>query len=116
MEIVNWKDLARWSNEHPDSFVIVWDVRRERTLLYHWRKFIRGIRKPSNAYRTGYVTRKVNGGLESVAAIVSPEFAYFIEPEDGFRFVLDDKSIDKFEPLMEHLRSKGLDVEVYRFD
>ena len=112
MENINWKEIAKWSNDRPESFTVIWDVRPQRTIKTVWKLFTNGIRRPSRAYVTGFVKRKVNGRVETTAAIVKPYFGYFIEPKEGIQFVVDKKSSLRYEDLFEHIRSKGIEVKV----
>lgn len=115
MEKVNWQEAAKWSNDRPDGFTVVWDLYAQKTLKYHWRKFARHIRKPSTSYVSGFVKRKVNGRIEIIAAVENPEISYFIEPTQGFQFILDEASYNKYNDkgLFEYLEYKGHEVKVW---
>lgn len=114
MEKVNWKEAAKWSNDHPKSFTILWDVRYERSIKYHWRKLAAGLRKPTTTFVTGYSKRKINGREEVNCGIINPNFGYFLA-ELGYKHIqciVDEKSAEKFKGLFEHIEAQGVELKV----
>lgn len=112
---INWKEAAQWSNDRPESMTILWDVRYERSMKYHWRKLAKFLRKPTTVFVTGYSKRKIQGEDVVNCAIIQPDFAYF-KAELGtkeIQFIMDKKSIDRYAGLFPHLEAQGVEVVVW---
>ena len=114
METINWQEAAKWSNDRPASFTILWDVRYERSLKYHWRKLARGLRKPTTTFVTGYSKRKINGREEVNCGIINPNFGYFLAELGcpSMHLIVNQESAEKFKDLFTHVEEQGVEVKV----
>lgn len=114
METINWQEAAKWSNDRPNSFTILWDVRYERSLKYHWRKLHRGLRRPTVPFVTGYSKRKRNGREEVNCGIINPRFGYFLAELgwESIHFILNKESAEEHADLFEHIKAQGVEVKV----
>lgn len=109
-------DIAQWMYDNPEGFLVIWDVRYERTMKYTYRKIASKCSKaPLKATRTGQIRRIVDGVPHVSGAIVSPNIMYFMEPS-SFLVYTDKKSAVKFQELFDYVRGKGIEVEVIEID
>lgn len=108
-------EVVKWMHDNPEGFVVIWDVRYARTMKTTYRKIQRKCTLPLRATKTGHVKRIKANVPYVVGAIITPDIMYYLEPEK-FLVYIDKKTSAKFEGLYEHVRSKGIPVEVKYLD